>query len=190
MGVTLYCLIYGRVPFKATTEFELFNIIPRKQIEFPEFLEVEQAESYDSFGGEPLSFGAAASEDGSPPAPQRKRIALPPVDPHLRDLLTRLLDKDFRTRITIEEIKKHPWVTMGLDHPTSWVKETDPAKNPCVNITTQEVEQALVPKQNRRRHGFRASVKRRISIFSSKPPQHQEGKATKDKSSLDWLKIW
>ncbi|ORX68332.1 kinase-like protein, partial [Linderina pennispora] len=36
MGVTLYCLIYGRVPFRATTEFELFNIIPRKQIEFPE----------------------------------------------------------------------------------------------------------------------------------------------------------
>ncbi|KAJ1948819.1 hypothetical protein FBU59_001421 [Linderina macrospora] len=191
MGVTLYCLIYGRVPFKATTEFELFNIIPRKQIEFPEFLEVEQPESYDSFGGEPLSFGTAATQEHSSES-QRKRIALPPVDPHLRDLLSRLLDKDFRTRITIEEIKKHPWVTKGLDRPTSWMKDTDPTKNPCVNITTQEVEQALVPKQHHSRRGFRASVKRRISMFSSKPPHHQQesGKTTKDKSSLDWLKIW
>lgn len=31
LGVTLYCFIYGRCPFHAETEFELFNIIPRMQ---------------------------------------------------------------------------------------------------------------------------------------------------------------
>ncbi|KAJ2368633.1 hypothetical protein IW150_005358, partial [Coemansia sp. RSA 2607] len=35
MGVTLYCLVFGRVPFRASNEFELFNIIPRRAVEFP-----------------------------------------------------------------------------------------------------------------------------------------------------------
>ncbi|KAI8322513.1 Pkinase-domain-containing protein [Martensiomyces pterosporus] len=164
MGVTLYCLIYGRVPFKASTEFELFSIIPRKPLEFPQ------------------------------------RIPLPPLDPDLRDLLARLLDKDFRTRITIEEIKTHPWVVKGLDRPSSWAKETDPTRRPSVNITSQEVEQAMVPKVRQR--GFRASVRRRISMFSPRGSRHQQQQhqqqqqqkpqntSAKTKSSLDWLKIW
>ncbi|KAJ2366202.1 hypothetical protein IW150_006008, partial [Coemansia sp. RSA 2607] len=97
------------------------------------------------------------------------------------DLLTRLLDKDFRTRITIEEIKQHPWVVRDLDHPSSWAQETDPAHRPSLNVTSQEVAQAVVPKQREQR-GFRASVRRRISQMQST--------ATKTKSSLDWLKIW
>ncbi|KAI8921070.1 kinase-like domain-containing protein [Powellomyces hirtus] len=35
MGVTLYCLVFGRVPFIAESEYELFNVISRKQLEFP-----------------------------------------------------------------------------------------------------------------------------------------------------------
>ncbi|KAI9503982.1 kinase-like domain-containing protein [Coemansia spiralis] len=172
MGVTLYCLIYGRVPFQATTEFELFNIIPHKQLEFPE--------------------------------PAKQRAKLPPLDPDLRDLLCRLLDKDFRTRITIEEIKQHPWVVRGLDHPSSWAKETDPTRRPSLKITTQEVEQAMIPKM-RRSGGFRASVRRRISMLSplsgsrnqrararqqQQQSKGQSNEPAKTKSSLDWLKIW
>ncbi|KAF9543530.1 hypothetical protein EC957_000808 [Mortierella hygrophila] len=36
LGVTLYCFVYGRCPFIAETEFELFNIIPRKQPSYPD----------------------------------------------------------------------------------------------------------------------------------------------------------
>ncbi|KAI8967772.1 kinase-like domain-containing protein, partial [Mycotypha africana] len=35
LGVTLYCLIYGRCPFTAATEFELFDIIPTQPLTFP-----------------------------------------------------------------------------------------------------------------------------------------------------------
>ncbi|KAI9482103.1 kinase-like domain-containing protein [Coemansia mojavensis] len=169
MGVTLYCLIYGRVPFQATTEFELFNIIPRKPLEFPEYLEHKPA----------------------------RRVSLPPLDPDLRDLLTRLLDKDFRTRITIDEIKRHPWVLKDLDRPSTWATETDPKSQPSVTITTREVEQAMVPKVRQRR-GFRASVKHRISMLSPRTSKHQRPESrlpvhmggAKAKSSLDWLKIW
>lgn len=40
LGVTLYCLVYGRCPFMAETEWELFNVIPRKELEFPDDVQV------------------------------------------------------------------------------------------------------------------------------------------------------
>ncbi|KAJ2850227.1 hypothetical protein IWW36_002077 [Coemansia brasiliensis] len=200
MGVTLYCLIYGRVPFQATTEFELFNIIPRKPLEFPEYLEVaEDNENGDDtmLFGVPAVASAAGSTSGKAEHKLARRVSLPPLDPDLRDLLTRLLDKDFRTRITIDEIKRHPWVLKDLDRPNTWATETDPKSQPSVTITTREVEQAMVPKVRQRR-GFRASVKHRISMLSprtnknqrpeSRQPMHMGG--AKAKSSLDWLKIW
>ncbi|KXN74626.1 kinase-like protein [Conidiobolus coronatus NRRL 28638] len=41
LGVTLYCFIYGTVPFTAETEFELFEIIPRDPIIFPEHIPID-----------------------------------------------------------------------------------------------------------------------------------------------------
>ncbi|GAA5801422.1 hypothetical protein HPULCUR_006868 [Helicostylum pulchrum] len=35
LGVTLYCLIFGQCPFTASTEFELFDIIPTQSLVFP-----------------------------------------------------------------------------------------------------------------------------------------------------------
>ncbi|KAJ1994100.1 hypothetical protein GGI25_000863 [Coemansia spiralis] len=210
MGVTLYCLIYGRVPFQATTEFELFNIIPHKQLEFPEYLEIDDGDDDDSPDGLFLFHHPNEQKGGSTEAnqqtqrPAKQRAKLPPLDPDLRDLLCRLLDKDFRTRITIEEIKQHPWVVRGLDHPSSWAKETDPTRRPSLKITTQEVEQAMIPKM-RRSGGFRASVRRRISMLSplsgsrnqrararqqQQQSKGQSNEPAKTKSSLDWLKIW
>ncbi|KAJ1668068.1 hypothetical protein IW140_000765 [Coemansia sp. RSA 1813] len=213
MGVTLYCLIYGRVPFQASTEFELFSIIPHQQVEFPEYLEVGDEEECSGFGG--MLFNPSSKHGDSdtadagslPREPSKRHVKLPPLDPDLCDLLRRLLDKDFRTRITIEEIKHHPWVVRDLDRPSSWAKETDPTHRPSFVITSQEVEQAMVPKVRQSR-GFRASVKRRISMLSplagsrrhraSQQQQRQQMQrvkgdgqmSAKTKSSLDWLKIW
>ncbi|KAJ2694620.1 hypothetical protein GGH99_000579 [Coemansia sp. RSA 1285] len=211
MGVTLYCLIYGRVPFQASTEFELFNVIPRQQIEFPEYLEAADEEGEDeSCGFDGLLFNPSRNQADSDGAgggstlreSSRRRVDLPPLDPELCDLLRRLLDKDFRTRITIEEIKQHPWVVCDLDRPSSWAKETDPTHRPSLVITSQEVEQAMVPKVHQGR-GFRASVRRRISMLSplgasrrNRDSQQRQGGnsnahiSAKTKSSLDWLKIW
>lgn len=36
LGVTLYCLVFGRCPFTAANEFELFNIIPKEPLQFPD----------------------------------------------------------------------------------------------------------------------------------------------------------
>ncbi|KAL7753817.1 hypothetical protein RI367_000749 [Sorochytrium milnesiophthora] len=36
LGVTLYCFVFGRCPFMAETEYELFDLIPVAPVEFPE----------------------------------------------------------------------------------------------------------------------------------------------------------
>lgn len=66
MGVTLFCFVFGRCPFMADTEFELFNLINKQPLALPE---------------------------------ERK------IPDSLRDLLTRLLEKNAEKRITLDQVK-------------------------------------------------------------------------------------
>ncbi|KAF9944556.1 hypothetical protein BGZ65_011873, partial [Modicella reniformis] len=108
LGVTLYCFVYGRCPFIADSEFELFNIIPRKQPIFPDSV------------------------------PGREYVC-----PELKDLLSRLLEKDVFKRITLKEVKEHPWVTEDLPDPVRWRIETDPGNYQRVHVTDDEVKSAV-----------------------------------------------
>ncbi|KAF7720853.1 hypothetical protein EC973_005904 [Apophysomyces ossiformis] len=103
LGVTLYCFIFGRTPFTAATEFELFDIIPTKPVTFP---------SYDEIGFD--------------------------VSDELKDLLLRLLEKNPDERITLDEVKRHPWVTEDLDDPESWRQQADPRRYKPVEITDED----------------------------------------------------
>ncbi|CAJ0638148.1 8849_t:CDS:2 [Entrophospora sp. SA101] len=90
LGVTLYCFIFGKCPFIADTEFELFfRVIPHQPLQFPENISI--------------------SAD-------------------LKDLLKSLLEKDPLKRITLDEVKKHPWVTADIPDPEKWREETDTRK--------------------------------------------------------------
>lgn len=102
LGVTLYCLLYGQCPFTASTEFELFDIIPTAPLEFPQ-------ETPDS----------------------------------LVDLLEKLLAKDPQERITLEQVKHHPWVIDDLEDPTIWWREADPTLYKAVQVTDEEVNRAV-----------------------------------------------
>ncbi|TPX36258.1 hypothetical protein SmJEL517_g01468 [Synchytrium microbalum] len=108
LGVTLYCFVFGRVPFIADTEFELFNVIAKQPLEFPDYAQ---------------------------------------IDGQLRDLFLRILDKNPDSRITLEEIKQHPWTTADLtpDERAIWLRETDVSLNygaPFV-VTDEEVRGAF-----------------------------------------------
>ncbi|KAK1148239.1 hypothetical protein N8T08_010048 [Aspergillus melleus] len=75
MGVTLYCLRYGKLPFEKQSIFELYDAIKNDPI-------VCEGETDDNF----------------------------------RNLMTRILEKDPAKRITMDELRAHPWVTRdGLD---------------------------------------------------------------------------
>ncbi|KAI0400870.1 kinase-like domain-containing protein [Xylaria palmicola] len=70
MGVTLYCLKYGALPFTGDHVLAMYEAIRTQPLSLP---------------------------DGE--------------DPDFVDLITRILDKSNSTRITLPEIRVHPWVT-------------------------------------------------------------------------------
>ncbi|CAN8096313.1 unnamed protein product [Discula destructiva] len=70
MGVTLYCLRYGHIPFNKPGVLEIYEAI----------------------------------KEDSPSIPEEE-------SPLLKDLLVRLMEKDPERRITMPEIRDHPWVT-------------------------------------------------------------------------------
>ncbi|KAJ3327523.1 hypothetical protein HDU76_011645, partial [Blyttiomyces sp. JEL0837] len=121
LGVTLFCLVFGQVPFKAETEFELFHVICKQPLEIPDE---------------------------------------PPIDDLLYDLLSRLLEKDPQRRITLSEVKLHPWTTEDLSpqERVQWLQETDPTLQfgTPLSVTDEEVSTAVrVVLMDRIRDSFR-----------------------------------
>ncbi|KAI0486807.1 kinase-like domain-containing protein [Xylaria cf. heliscus] len=76
MGITLYCLKYGELPFSSNSILDMYQAIREKPISLPD-----------------------------------------EEDPDFVDLITRILDKNSSTRITLPEIRNHPWVTKNGDDP-------------------------------------------------------------------------
>lgn len=62
--------------------------------------------------------------------------------PDLKHLLSRILCKEASERITISELKKHPWVVADLDHP----ELASPVPVAPILVTPAEVAGALLPK--------------------------------------------
>ncbi|CAD6439970.1 a4ccfe54-a8b9-48c1-9c45-5ec304feb66f [Sclerotinia trifoliorum] len=76
MGVSLYCLRFGHIPFEKTGVLELYEAIKNDELEYE-----------------------------------------PNIDPHFLDLMRKLLEKDPKKRITMDEIREHPWVTNNGSDP-------------------------------------------------------------------------
>lgn len=78
-------------------------------------------------------------------------IVIPPpefeeedVDSEVKDLLKRLLIKDPEARITLEEIKHHPFILTDLPDPVRWLQETDPRhRGAKLEVTPEEVSSAV-----------------------------------------------
>ena len=95
LGVTLYCLLFGKVPFNADTEYDLFQVIVKEPLKFPD--------SIKAF---------------NPPATvTEEEFEL------AKDLLSKMLDKNNRTRIEIQDIKVHPFTLMDLDNDVDGLHE-------------------------------------------------------------------
>ncbi|CAM0136147.1 unnamed protein product [Umbelopsis sp. WA50703] len=136
LGVTLYCLVFGKCPFEAETEYELFKIIPRQELEFP--LDI-------------------------------------PVEDGLKDLLRKLLTKDVDQRITLEQVRNHPWVTADLEDPEQWKEEADPRHYKAVEVTDEEVSRAVTITEKLRRGIQRLSSS--ISHFTQAFDMKRRGKS-------------
>lgn len=75
MGVTLYCLSFGRIPFERTNMLDLYEAIRNEPLEIPD------------------------------------------CPDNLKDLLTRLLEKDPSKRIVMDDLRAHSWVTRDGSDP-------------------------------------------------------------------------
>ncbi|RYO78947.1 hypothetical protein DL766_008624 [Monosporascus sp. MC13-8B] len=72
MGVSLYCLRYGRLPFQNDTVVDMLKAIRSEAVYIP-----------------------------------------PDENEHFKHLMGRILEKDPDSRITMPELREHPWVTKG-----------------------------------------------------------------------------
>lgn len=141
LGVTLYGMIFGRLPFVADDEFGLFHNIVKQDVFIPRkrLKAVEAGQPFNQPSSQQLHIMNSNKR-------MEDELRYEEVDDELRDLLSRLLTKDPTKRITLKEIKHHPWVLQGIPDPRSWIEETDPgyqSKGKKIEVTNDEVIRAV-----------------------------------------------
>lgn len=132
LGVTLYGMIFGRLPFVSDDEYSMFQTIVKKEVFIPR---KRLAPIKDDLLGETQS--GCRDHD---------KLVYEDVDDELYDLLRRLLTKDPFKRITLKEIKHHPWTYHGLPNPRAWIEESDPgyqSKGKRIEVSNEEVTSAV-----------------------------------------------
>ncbi|KAI6082891.1 Pkinase-domain-containing protein [Hypoxylon rubiginosum] len=77
MGISLYCLRYGRLPFKRDNILDMYEAIRTEELKIPRDDE----------------------------------------DENFVDLITKILDKNNETRLSLRDIRNHPWVTKNGTDP-------------------------------------------------------------------------
>ncbi|AET41669.1 serine/threonine protein kinase SAK1 Ecym_8399 [Eremothecium cymbalariae DBVPG len=131
LGVTLHCLLFGKLPFISDFEMELFEKIVNDPLKFPSYLDMKEN-----------NVSQLSCEDEYEAA---------------KDLLNKLLEKNPFKRITISEIKRHPFVcwdfnnTQGLDEKYASLKlseQTTFCRNEAecyqqISVSLDEVDNAV-----------------------------------------------
>ncbi|KZF25799.1 kinase-like protein [Xylona heveae TC161] len=143
LGVTLYAILFARLPFRAEDEFSLYKAICDDELVIPR----RRLKAVDN---RPTS--RASSQARMAPRRPDKRLEneldYEPIDPDLHDLLERLLEKDPMKRITLKEVKHHQWVLRDIANPISWLEESDPSRQSHgrrIEVSKEEVADAVVP---------------------------------------------
>ena len=138
LGVTLYGMIFGRLPFVSDDEYSMFQTIVKKEVFIPR-------KRLKPVEDDPATVSQWPRTVISNKRPQEELVYEDICD-ELYDLLKRLLTKDPVKRITLKEIKHHPWVLHGLPNPRTWVEETDPSyqsKGKRIEVSNEEVTSAV-----------------------------------------------
>lgn len=133
LGVTLYGMVYGRLPFVDVNEFVMYERIAREEVFIPR-TRLRGVETSDT-----ASMNSNKRSDDV--------LVYEEVDDALGDLLKRLLHKQPGKRITLKEVKHHPWVLRGIPDPGAWIDETDPSmqsQGKKIEVSTEDIQHAVV----------------------------------------------
>ncbi|KAI9664516.1 MAG: hypothetical protein M1821_005962 [Bathelium mastoideum] len=182
LGVTLFCLIFARTPF-VDNEFVIMKNIAEREIYVPtKRLKPIDAEA----SSRPSSQGRITPIFNSRKRKEYER-AYEDLDEDLYNLLKRLFIKDPNERITLAEVKHHPWVLRDIADPRAWLEETDPSRHSegkKIEITKEEMNEAVVPLNiiERMRSGFR-KLGGALGLGSSKATASTNRKRTKSNAA-------
>ncbi|CAL1717334.1 unnamed protein product [Somion occarium] len=129
-GVTLYGLLFGKMPFmvEGGTEFQIYHAIRNLDWNVPE-----------TMGSDRIPVGGRR---------QRKPRKGEETEGYLVvDLLEKLLEKDANKRITLEGIKKHPWILRDMSEADAqnWVSGTR-KEEPGARTPTEDETRGAVTK--------------------------------------------
>ncbi|KAJ3261938.1 hypothetical protein HDU77_000526 [Chytriomyces hyalinus] len=102
IGVTLYCLVTGHLPFTGNSIINLYEEV----------------------------------KNSSPD------LSSPTMSPELVDLLSHLLDKNPTTRITVDKIRNHPWLTVNGKEPLLPSKSEN-CRKMVTEITSEDMAAAV-----------------------------------------------
>ncbi|KAF1814510.1 kinase-like protein [Eremomyces bilateralis CBS 781.70] len=137
LGVTLYCLVYGRVPFHDHNAFALMRMIAEQDVYIPR-KRLKAVDDRAARGLRPLNSGKRLPHE----------FEYEDIDDELYDLLRRLFIKDPTRRINLTEVKHHPWILEGIQDAPAWLDETDPSrqtKGKRIEVSKEDVADAVVP---------------------------------------------
>ncbi|KAI4724162.1 kinase-like protein [Aureobasidium sp. EXF-10728] len=163
LGITLFCMLFGRTPF-VDNEFVVMRRIADEEIYVPR----RRLRPVDPRPkSRPSSHGRYF-----PPAASGKRseydLAYEELDDLLLDLFRKLLQKDPAKRITLEEVRHHPWVVQDISNKGLWLDETDPSRQAHgkkIQVSKEELQDAVVPVKLVER--IRSGVKKTIGGLMS-----------------------
>lgn len=139
LGITLYCLIFARLPFLADDEYQLFKCIAKDNVYIPR----RRLKAVDCSTVPHTRQGSAIG-----PYREEGELAFEDIDMDLHDLLRRMLIKDPTERIKLREVKRHPWVLAGIDNILGWIDDTDPSRKTAgrrIQVDRTELDHAVVP---------------------------------------------
>ncbi|KAI0342593.1 kinase-like protein [Trametopsis cervina] len=123
LGVTLYALLFGRLPFAAEGEWTIYSKIKDDDWDVRE-----------TMGQDKVPVGGRHQ-----PVPRKGEE----TDGYLAvELLKGFLEKDPNRRITLDGVKHHPWILRDMPHADQWLRQTAAEKDPLA-ATDDETSSAL-----------------------------------------------
>ncbi|KAI9574055.1 other/CAMKK/ELM protein kinase [Boletus coccyginus] len=121
LGVTLYCLLFGHIPFRApdSSEYVLYNVICNNDWEPDEYMGSDR----ELTGGR---------------HPNKTHPGF-----IVMNLLDKFLQKDVKKRITLDNAKRYSWFLSDILNPDEWLSQTSPNKNDMVMVTENDTRTAM-----------------------------------------------
>ncbi|TVY62904.1 Serine/threonine-protein kinase [Lachnellula suecica] len=171
LGVTLYCLIFARIPFLADDEWQLFKCIAKDDVYIPK----RRLKAVNpKLSSSQTNLMSLSKRTGPSTGPYREdaELAYEEIDDELHDLLRRMLIKDPTDRMKLREVKRHPWVIRDIDNIIGWLDDTDPSRKTAgkrIQVDNQELERAVVPITflERARSALKKTVNKVIGVTRS-----------------------